>query len=192
MTQFVPLVNHEDYEILNEYPFTIRRRSTGYEVKEWINGEGYVITSMNGYDYRKHRLIALQFIPNPDNLPEVDHWNHNRADNHLENLHWVSSSNNQRNKSINKGVQYNFINKLPSDYIDVVSYETRAAVYEFNDKEYYYSPSTDLFYWFNGRQYKELHINHEHNGQLFVNMITKNSRKIKVFYTKFKIQYDLI
>jgi hypothetical protein len=49
-----------------------------------------------------HRLIAKMFIPNPDNLSDVDHINHNKLDNRLENLRWVSSSDNNRNMSIRK------------------------------------------------------------------------------------------
>ena len=42
------------------------------------------------------RLVALHFIPNPDDLPEVDHINCNRADNRVENLQWVTCSDNRR------------------------------------------------------------------------------------------------
>lgn len=40
------------------------------------------------------RLVALAFIPNPDNLPEVDHINEVKTDNRVENLQWLSSQQN--------------------------------------------------------------------------------------------------
>ena len=46
-----------------------------------------------------HRLLAIQYIPNPDNLPEVDHIDRNRANNILENLRWVDKSVQNNNKS---------------------------------------------------------------------------------------------
>lgn len=44
-----------------------------------------------------HRVLANAFIPNPDNLPQIDHINAIRDDNRLENLHWVSISANHLN-----------------------------------------------------------------------------------------------
>jgi hypothetical protein len=44
--------------------------------------------------FRSHRLVAKAFIPNPYNLPEVNHLNGDKQDNRVDNLQWVSSSDN--------------------------------------------------------------------------------------------------
>lgn len=43
-----------------------------------------------------HQLVALTFIPNPENKPYVDHINGVRWDNRAENLRWVTQSENQQ------------------------------------------------------------------------------------------------
>lgn len=45
---------------------------------------------------RIHRLVALHFIPNPENKPEVNHINRNRADYRIENLEWCTRTENAR------------------------------------------------------------------------------------------------
>lgn len=43
-----------------------------------------------------HRLIAITFLPNPDGLPEVDHLDTDRTNNHVNNLRWITSAANKR------------------------------------------------------------------------------------------------
>lgn len=43
-------------------------------------------------NYQLHVLIALTFIPNPDNFPQVNHRDGNKLNNHVDNLEWLSVS----------------------------------------------------------------------------------------------------
>lgn len=70
------------------------RKYKGKELNLHMDKDGYFIIglSKNGiYKLMKvHRLVADAFVPNIDNLPEVHHLNHDRKDNRIQNLKWVS------------------------------------------------------------------------------------------------------
>ena len=42
-----------------------------------------------GTNYTVHRLLAMAYIPNPNNLPCVNHIDKNRLNNSIENLEWI-------------------------------------------------------------------------------------------------------
>lgn len=71
-----------------------------------FNHDGYPVVSINiDKGWRQisvARLIATAFIPNPKNLPEVNHINYNRADFSLSNLEWVTHADNVRHSVCNK------------------------------------------------------------------------------------------
>lgn len=68
---------------------------------------GYLRTSVSGKIQYVHRLVAKAFIPNIDNLPEVNHKNEIRSDNRVENLEWVTHKDNlnfgSRNEKLGRG-----------------------------------------------------------------------------------------
>jgi hypothetical protein len=56
---------------------------------------GYCVVSLDYQAPTKlHRVVALAFIPNPDNKPEVNHIDHNKQNNRVDNLEWVTHSEN--------------------------------------------------------------------------------------------------
>lgn len=72
------------------------RKYKGRDLKPSMDQGGYavVILSKNGIHKmaKVHRLVAEAFLPNPDNLPQVHHVNHDRTDSRVHNLKWVTSA----------------------------------------------------------------------------------------------------
>ena len=52
-----------------------------------------------------HRLIAITYLPNPNNYPEVNHIDRDRGNNVLENLEWCDRKHNMRNASTNRSLE---------------------------------------------------------------------------------------
>lgn len=73
---------------------------SGKEIKFWINSHGRYETCLSHkgkkYFLKRSRLLALYFLPNAKNLPEVDHIDGDKTNDSLENLEWVTSEENLR------------------------------------------------------------------------------------------------
>lgn len=78
-----------------------KRPECGYMIKrQCFDNNGYLLSSFSKNNKAKtlktHRLVALAFIPNPKNLPEVNHWDTNKSNNFHENLIWSTCGDNVR------------------------------------------------------------------------------------------------
>jgi len=84
-----------------------------YILKNYIANNGYVQVTLYGKNNREkrlvHRMVAEAFIPNPSNLPQVNHIDENPSNNCSENLEWCTARYNnefgtaQLRMSITKG-----------------------------------------------------------------------------------------
>lgn len=75
------------------------RRSRDNKITYGSNdGKGYRRVRIKNNYYFVHRLVALEFIPNPENKTEIDHINTIRSDNRIENLRWCTVKENNNNK----------------------------------------------------------------------------------------------
>lgn len=75
--------------------------SKGHRIKEQVSNNGYLRVSLHNHKkYLVHRLVAQTFIPNPNDLPQVNHINEDKKDNRAENLEWVTCLENLNHSKI--------------------------------------------------------------------------------------------
>lgn len=75
-----------------------KRLIKGRVLKQWNNGRGYLCVSLHlsgkTIHLYVHRVIATSFLPNPNNLSEVNHIDCDRTNNRLDNLEWCTRQEN--------------------------------------------------------------------------------------------------
>lgn len=116
---------------IDEKGFVIsRRRRIELSLKPTIS-RGYLtfFLYIGNYKYKHvslHRLLASQFIPNPDNKPCVNHKDGNKLNNNLNNLEWCTYSENNKHayklRLMNKEGSNNQMSKLSENDIYSIRY----------------------------------------------------------------------
>lgn len=100
------VVNGDNYEVSNLG--NIRHVSSNKLRKPAKNNKGYQLVCLYQNNkvkgYLLHRLVALAFIPNIDNKPEVNHLDGNKENNVVTNLEWSTRTDNLRH-AIDTGLQ---------------------------------------------------------------------------------------
>ena len=151
------ITNCDDYYIDDEnlqiYSFKNKKYTNGKLLKPRIKKDGYIDYHfwVNGKDKHilYHHIIVKMFInPNFDSTKyDIDHIDHNRTNNSIENLAIVSRNENNRNRSSMNGKEFNFVSDIGKSLV-------------INDEaQIYYSLELDKFYMFieHTNKYRELH-----------------------------------
>ena len=98
---FKPIPGFDNYQI--SQCGTVIVNAKGKKIKPWQHtGNGGTYLRVTLYDkgtkknLRVHRAVAMAFIPNLDNLPEVNHKDEDTFNNAADNLEWVAPDENKR------------------------------------------------------------------------------------------------
>lgn len=126
------VVGYESYyEISNlgnvrSFDRLIHCKAGGYYVKKGrmlkqYDDKGYksVILTVNkiAKTFKIHQLVAMAFIPNPDNLPEINHKDENKINNNVSNLEWCTKKYNMNYGSRNERAGKAISNALKGKYV---------------------------------------------------------------------------
>lgn len=97
------------YYSINREGLVLNNR-TGKFLKPYSTYKNYLVVDLRTDGKRKtkkiHRLIASAFIPNPDNLPMIDHLDRNRQNNSIDNLRWATLEQNNQNRTLKGNITY--------------------------------------------------------------------------------------
>ncbi|CAL6005042.1 HNH_endonuclease [Hexamita inflata] len=143
----------ENYEVSNLGQ--VKNKTTGRILKQRDSNNGYLVVGLQQNKIQKicyiHRLVAQAFLENPNNYNEVDHVDCVKFNNNVQNLRWVSKSDNCKNRNGNSfGDKFIFVDQLPEDSIEVYYYSN----YYFEG--YYWSETLNQLYFNNGVRIREV------------------------------------
>lgn len=110
----------EEWKPIDEFPnYAVSNKGkvmnlkTGRILKHGSTPNGYAIVALCKGDGTKpkmitiHKLVATAFIPNPLNLPQINHIDEDRTNNDVVNLEWVSASKNIRHSIYQRSCKIN-------------------------------------------------------------------------------------
>ena len=134
------------------------------------NYEGYPQVKLYKNKKKKtipvHRIVAIHFIPNPNNLPVVHHRNNIKNQNNIKNLTWVTDEENRKLSLKDKRCDYSFIKKSNLDMKKIRKNHKKTPKYytdeNFHPKDEIWIQIKDFAYKIsNYGRLKRIYKNHE-------------------------------
>ena len=84
------------YQVSNTGKIRSHHKGNWRNIKDCTSKYGYKVVLLHKDGIRKnarvHRLVAQAFIPNPNNLPYINHKDENPSNNHVDNLEWCTAA----------------------------------------------------------------------------------------------------
>jgi hypothetical protein len=167
---------YENYEVSNDGQ--VRNRSSQRILRPGLSVGYYCVVLCKGgvgKTMKVHQLVATAFLGDSEGR-YVDHIDHNRLNNNISNLRYVSQSDNMRNSSGYRGKSFDFLDSLPPDAIEVEEY----GRHEFENLYYH----NGTFYQFTGVRYRALRQYGGGDGTVFVYARDANSRETRINVAK--------
>lgn len=148
METFRKIENYNNYSISNLG--NVRNDKTGRILKTYTKPNGYMQVQLGRKTIPQyiHRLVAKAFIPNNDNKPQVNHKNGIKCDNKVENLEWVTASENN--------LAYGYTSRIENKKKKIIATNIDGREIIFNSRnetaEYFKCDKSQITY---GRYYKK-------------------------------------
>ena len=125
-----------DYKVYEDGTIVSVKGNHEKVLKPRLHSHGYYKVCLRidnkAQEWLVHRLIATLFIPNPDNKPQIDHIDGNKANNNVSNLRWATALENRHNENTSN----NFCGHFRSNCAETIE-NKRVYTYTRNGKYKY-------------------------------------------------------
>ena len=167
------------YSISKDYPYEIIYTKTKRVLKVTTSYNEYKTVHIGGKNYGLHKVIAMQWLDNPNNYKEVNHKDGNRSNNHLENLEWITHSDNLKQRPKFTRRKYEFIDELPPSAEPLEEYKNIKY-----DKYYFDYDAEKLIIKTKNGRYRFVNFS-DNRGKLQASLMDTDKKLHSVFWTKF-------
>jgi hypothetical protein len=184
--EFITLLKHPNYEISTSEPWTIKRKSDGKVLKQWLDSKGYYRVWLDSKSHLLHRVVAAQYLENPEKMSDIDHCDRCRTNNSISNLRWTSRNINICNQTGRRNVKYEYLNELPEGFEPFIQYKmssgekrlfTNLFIKVENDVPYFISFASE-------HQHRRLYENIGKTGNRYVNHNDITGKKCHICFSR--------